>query len=145
MSKFNEWVNKKETGISRGLFQKYFRFQRPSDMLKSVYKTNDKNKNNKLVNVIKSELNDLKNEIENMDEKEKEIEKPNVMVDIVEVILEFNKQNQPGQGIKILKLGQILSRLSISLAQLKAGNNSKKNLKTKLGNCCILCTIQKNL
>ena len=63
MSKFNEWVNKKETGISRGLFQKYFRFQRPSDMLKSVYKTNDKNKNNKLVNVIKSELNDLKNEI----------------------------------------------------------------------------------
>ena len=26
------------------LFQKHFKFQRPSDMLKSVYKTNDKKK-----------------------------------------------------------------------------------------------------
>ena len=38
----------------------------------------------------------------------------------------------------------MLSRLSISLAQLKAGNNSQ-NLKTKLYNYCILCTDQKNL
>ena len=36
------------------------------------------------------------------------------------------------------------SRLPISLAQLKGGNNSE-NLKTKLGNCCILCTDKKNL
>ena len=33
----------------------------------------------------------------------------------------------------------MLSRLPISLAQLKAGNNSEI-LKTKLGNYCILCT-----
>ena len=38
----------------------------------------------------------------------------------------------------------MLSRLPISLAQLKAGNNSKK-LKNELGNYCILCTDQKNL
>ena len=38
----------------------------------------------------------------------------------------------------------MLSRLPISLAQLKAGNNSEK-LKTKLDNHCILCTDQKNL
>ena len=34
------------------------------------------------------------------------------------------------------------SRLSIFLAQLKSINNSE-NLKTKLGNYCILCTDEK--
>ena len=71
MSNFNDWVNKKETGINCELFEKHFKFQRPSDMLKSVYKTNDKKNNNKLVNIIKSGLSDLKNEIENMSEEEK--------------------------------------------------------------------------
>ena len=33
---------------------KTFIFQRPSDMLKTVYNTNDRKKNNDLVNVIKS-------------------------------------------------------------------------------------------
>ena len=34
-----------------------------------------------------------------------------------------NKENQQGQGLKILTPEQMLSRLSITLAQLKAGNN----------------------
>ena len=34
--------------------------------------------------------------------------------------------NQRGQGLKILTPNQMLSRLPISLAQLKAGNNSEK-------------------
>ena len=41
------------------------------------------------------------------------------------ILLEFNRQQQ-GQGLKILTPNQMLSRLSISLAQLKAGNNSGK-------------------
>ena len=36
------------------------------------------------------------------------------------------RKNQPGQGLKILTPNQMLSRLPISLAQLKAGNNSEK-------------------
>ena len=36
------------------------------------------------------------------------------------------KRNQQGKGLKILTPNQILSRLPISLAQLKAGNNSGK-------------------
>ena len=55
-----------------------------------------------------------------------EDEKPNETVDIVEEILEFNKQNQQGQGFKILKSDQMVSRLPITLAQVKAGNNSQK-------------------
>ena len=48
------------------------------------------------------------------------------IVDIVKKILEFNRQNQEGQGLKIVTPDQIISRLSINLAQLKAGNNSEK-------------------
>ena len=129
--KFNEWVNEKERGINSEIFQRCFSYQRPSDMLKDLYRINDKYKKNDLVNVIKSGLSDLKNEIENMGEEEKEIEKSNEIIDIVEKILEFNKQNQQGQGLKILTPDQMLSRLPITLAQLKAGNNSQK-LKNKI-------------
>ena len=48
------------------------------------------------------------------------------MVNIVEKILEFNRQNREGQGLKILTPQEMLSRLPNSLAQLKAGNNSEK-------------------
>ena len=56
--------------------------------------------------------------------KIKKIEKPDKILKIVEEILEFNKQNQSGKGLKIPN--QILNRLPITLAQLKAGNNSEK-------------------
>ena len=36
------------------------------------------------------------------------------------------RRNRQGQGLKILTPNQMLSRLPISLAQLKAGNNSEK-------------------
>ena len=48
------------------------------------------------------------------------------MSEIVELILYFNRLNQSGQGLEILTTNQMLSRLPISLAQLKAGNNSEK-------------------
>ena len=54
------------------------------------------------------------------------------------------KRNQQGQGLKILTPNQILSRLPISLAQLKVGNNSEK-LKNEIDNYYTLCTDQKNL
>ena len=38
----------------------------------------------------------------------------------------MNKLNQERQGLKILTPDQMLSRLPISLAQLKAGNNSEQ-------------------
>ena len=42
--------------------------------------------------MINSELRDLKEEIEGMNEKEKETKNPNEIMDIVENILEFNRQ-----------------------------------------------------
>ena len=37
-----------------------------------------------------------------------------------------DEENQEGQGLKLLTPDQMLSRSPISLAQLEAGNNSKK-------------------
>ena len=44
-------------------------------------------------------------------------------MDTVAKVLEFNRQNQEGQGLKILTPDQMLNRIP---AQLKAGNNSEK-------------------
>ena len=60
-----------------------------------------------------------------MSEKEKKVKKPNDIVNIVEDILEVNRQ-QKGEGLEILTPDQMLSRLPITLAQLKAENNSEK-------------------
>ena len=54
------------------------------------------------------------------------IENRNNMLKIVECILEFNQLNQSGQGLKTLTPNQMLSRLSISLAEINARNYSEK-------------------
>ena len=56
----------------------------------------------------------------------KKNEKPDKILKNVEEILRFNKQDRSGKGLKILTPNQMLSRLPITLAQLKAGNNSEK-------------------
>ena len=59
-------------------------------------------------------------------DKTHKIEENKKLISTVERILEFTKLNQEGQGLKILTPSQMLSRLPISLAQLKSGNNSEK-------------------
>ena len=75
--------------------------------------------------MINSGLRDLTEKIEDMGEERKEIKNPNEIVNLAENILEFNRQQQ-GQRLKILTPNQMLGRLPILLAQLKAGNNSEK-------------------
>ena len=54
------------------------------------------------------------------------LKKTNKILKLVKKILDFNKKIQSGGGLKILTPNQMLSRLPITLAQLKAGNNSEK-------------------
>ena len=100
-------------------------------MLKAVYNTNSKMKNTDLINVIKSGLSDLKDEIKEMSEDEIKIEKPHKTVDTVEKILEFDRRNQEGQRLEILTPDQMLNRLPIFLVQLKAVKTSE-NLKNDM-------------
>ena len=109
----------------------HFQVQDLKVLLEKLKKSkNNKKRNRTQVNLINSGLRDLKEEIENMSEQEKRIKNPNGVVDIVEMILEFNRQ-QNWQGLNILTPSQMLSRLPNSLAHLKAGNNSEK-IKTKI-------------
>ena len=99
----------------------------PTGMLKVLYDLNNQKNNDLLVKTIKNGLIDLENEIKKMSKDEINNEKPYEIVDIVEEILKFIEENyKSGHGLKILKPDQMLSRLFISLAQLKARNNSEK-------------------
>ena len=55
---------------------------------------------NSWIIVNNSELKDLKEDIKKMSEREKEIEDPELIAEIVEEILKFNEQNQQGKGLK---------------------------------------------
>ena len=69
----------------------------------------------------------MKETIENVSKnKTFKIEENEKIINIVEKILYFNQVDQSGQVLKILTPNQMPSWLSISLAQLKAGNNSEK-------------------
>ena len=88
-------------------------------------------------------LNKMKKKIKKVPEDRKfMIEENNKIINVVECILYFNQLNQSGHGLKILTASQILSRLPICLAQLKAGNNSKK-LKNEI--IVFFVQIKKNL
>ena len=95
-------INLKERDINDELVRKHFLVQDLRDLLKKMKKLkNNPDKNKIQASLINSGLRDLKEEVEEMSEQEKEIEKPNETVNIVEMIREFNRQQQ-GQGLKIL-------------------------------------------
>ena len=95
-------------------------------MAKKLFEIKDKKKNNDFVEEIKNRWSKLKDKIDKMSGDEKENKSLDKILEIVKDILNFNKQNQLGKGLKILTPNQMLSRLPITLAQLKAGNNSEK-------------------
>ena len=84
--------------------------------------------------MTESALTDLKDKIKNVFNNEKGIEQPDKIIHVVEKIVDFNERYQEGQGLKILTLNQMLSRLPVSLAQLKSRNSSKKKKTNKLIN-----------
>ena len=94
MNEITKYIINKEIDLNEELFKKYFKIEKPIDMLMYLNKTSDKKKKNELVNMINSGLKNLKEEIKKMPEKEKEIEDPESTVEIAEEILKFNKQNQ---------------------------------------------------
>ena len=111
------------------MLNRYFtNYQRPSDMYKKLRKIEGE-KNEGQVYLIKETLNKLKKKkkIKNIPENDtfaiKENEK---IINIVDNVLYFNQLEQQGSSLKILTPNQMLSRLPITLHQLKAGNNSGK-------------------
>ena len=80
-----------------------------------------------MVQSVNKKLTKLKNIFKNMPKDEvSKVEENEKIIEIVERILELNSKKQLGLGPKILIPDQMLSRLPITLAQLKAENNSEK-------------------
>ena len=107
------------------MFRYYFKYSIRSNTYKELSEA-DKEINKVKVDFIKNSITCLKEAIENVPKDDAlKIEENKKIIHIAERILEFNRQQQ-GQGLKILTPNQMLNRLPISLAQLKAGNNSEK-------------------
>ena len=130
-NKFFKYIQDESMGINYDLFKDYFYSSVPSALAKRLYETKDEKKNNELLELIKIRWSNLKDEIEKMSKKEIENDKSDKILKIVKSIIEFKKQKQLRLGLKTHTANQMLSRLPITLAQLKAGNNSKK-LKNEL-------------
>ena len=71
INSFFKYIEKESKGINYDLFKTYFNFSIPSALVKQLYETKDKKKNNELLKEIKSRWRNLKDEIENMSEDEK--------------------------------------------------------------------------
>ena len=112
-------------------------------MYKNLNTATDIEENKIKVNKIKNNLADLVMKIKNNPTNNtKKIRNRNNMAGIVELILKFNQLQQEGSSLKILTPNQTLRRLPISLAQLKAGNNSEK-LKNEIQQILYLCRSKK--
>ena len=110
------------------MFKKYFDFSTPIDLTNKLYKIKDAKKTSELVEKIRNRWSNLKDKFKEISKEEIKYEKPDDILGIVNKITDFNKKikKQWGSGLKILTPNQMLSRLSISLARLKAGRNSEK-------------------
>ena len=119
-------IERKEQKINNELFKESFTdYQSPSNMYKKLSKTKD------VVSEVRVEVIKVLSKLQGIihyvtKDNAFKTEDNKEIIDTVEWILYFNQLNQSGQGLKILTPKQMLSRLPISLAQLKARNNSEK-------------------
>ena len=105
-------MNLKRRGINDNLFREYFKSQDPGKMLEDLNNTRNTERNDIQVALTRNTLTDFNNKINSMSENEIRFEQPNEIVNIVEKILEFNRQ-ESGQGLKVLTPDQMPNRLPI--------------------------------
>ena len=74
------------------LIRKHFNYNTLGEMLESLDNTKGPYTNGVKVSLIKSGLRDLKNKIKQMSENKIKSERPNVIENLVEKILDFNEE-----------------------------------------------------
>ena len=119
-------INKRKENINNELFKEYFNYSNLDTIIKRLKDTSDK-RNINMIELINKKSTKMKNILKNVPkDKVFKIEENEKIINIVERILELNSEKQSGLGLQILTSNQMLSTLPITLAQLKAGNNSEK-------------------
>ena len=76
--------------------------------------------------IIDQALTGLKIYIRKLPKKGKQTTQLKLLANSVDKVLNDATNNQQGQGLKVLTPKQMITRLPVLLAQLKAGNNSQK-------------------
>ena len=108
----------KERKINSTLFNYYFDYSNPEIMFEKLRDASDE-KNKNMVESINKKLTKMKNIVKSVPKDEvSRFEENENITDIVE--------KKQCSGLKILTPNQMPSRLPITLAQWKAGNNSEK-------------------
>ena len=106
------------------LFNRYFSYKTPDEMVQALYNSKSKTENNSIWIPIMDNFDYF---VKKTEQIPKDVNKDQVeILNIVTEILKFNELILLGQGLKMLTPSQRLSRLLISLAQLKVENNSEK-------------------
>ena len=107
------------------MLREYFKCQDPDSMLEDLNNTENTERNNIQAALINSALTNFKNRINSVSRHETRFERPNEIVNIVEKILEFNRQHQ-GRGLKIVIPNQMLNRLPIFFSSIKSWKKFRK-------------------
>ena len=120
-------IKHKEKKINEQIFREYFNYQSSLFLVKDLHEANQ-TKNDIIVKYLNESLIDLRNSINS--KKIPKNQNPKKVVNIVEKILDLTAigKGRPldlATRIKILTPKQMLHRLSIALAQVKAGNTSE--------------------
>ena len=112
--------------IDKELFKQYFDYESLNEVLEDLYTKDDTPPKKTTADMIRNKLSNFRRNVIRMTPDEIAAKRPFKIMNTAARILDLNKQNQKGKGLKILTLQQMLNRLPISLVQLKAGNNSEK-------------------
>ena len=108
------------------MFKNLFNYESPDKMLKYLHSLETIDDYNKAASLIDEGFINFGDKVRYELRGDKK-DKGSIILNIVDNILNFTlKEQKSGRGLKILTPDQMLNRLPITLAQLKAGNNSKK-------------------
>ena len=110
------------------LFKNVFNYETADEMWEYLYSLKEIDNYNQETSLIEESFTDFKDEVEIMSKRDKKKNKGIKILEIVDNILNFilKERKNIGSGLKIPTPNQMFSRLPITLAQLKAGNNSEK-------------------
>ena len=110
------------------LFKNVFNYEMADEMWEYLYSLKEIDNYNQETSLIEESFTDFKDEVEIMSKRDKKKNKGIKILEIVDNILNFilKERKNIGSGLKIPTPNQMFSRLPITLAQLKAGNNSEK-------------------
>ena len=144
-TKFEDFLEqiKEQKNIDMRLSSKYFPYEWPDKIIRTLYDSKSNADNYSIVSSIYGSFDYFAGKTRRMPTGTNKKENTKIL-ETVNKNLAFNEQNQQGKGLKILTPCQMLSRLPISLAQLKAGNNSEK-LKNEIRQLLYYLYRSKNL